>query len=125
VAINQIDDIIENGVDLDDNLLSDILVKSKLSKDVKIQLWAEAIPKLNENSCKKHFNELEVSELNGIFTKRNTTSKSYAKNDEVKSILEALKKNTWIYDYYESADDNERYIVIKNRPKNKASDILD
>jgi hypothetical protein len=125
VAINQIDDIIENGIALDDNLLSDILVKSKLSKAVKIQLWADAIPKLNEDSCKKHFDELGVSALNGIFTKRNTTSKSYAKNDEVKAILEALKKNTWIYDYYVSTNDNERYIVIKNKPKNKTPDFLD
>jgi hypothetical protein len=123
VAINQIDDIIENGIELDDNLLSDILVKSKLSKAVKIRLWTEAIPKLNEDSCKKHFDELGVSELKGIFTKRNTTSKSYAKNDEVKAILEALKKNTWIYDYYVSSNDNERYIVIKNKPKNKTQNF--
>jgi hypothetical protein len=121
VTINHINDIIENGIALDDNLLSDVLVKSKLSKAVKIQLWAEAIPKLNEDSCKKHFDELGVSELKGIFTKRNITSKSYAKNDTVTAILETLKKNAWIYDYYESIDDNERYIVTKNKPRNKKS----
>lgn len=118
VAVDRISDIIDNNITLDDNLLSDILTKSKLSKDVKIQVWAESIPILNEESCKKHFDELGVSELKGIFTKRNTTTRNYAKTDDVTSILDALKKNTWIYDYYES-DKKECYIVIKNAPKSE------
>lgn len=89
------------------------------SKSVKIRLWAKSIPNLNEESCKKHFDELEVSELKGIFTKRNTRTKSYVKDDYVTDVLEALKRNDWIYDYYESKKDSGRYIVIKNRPKKK------
>lgn len=116
IAVANVSDIINDNTALDDNLLSDILIKSKLSKNIKIQLWEKAIPLLNEETCKKHFDELGVSELKGIFTKRNTTTRNYAKNDYVTSILTALKRNTWIYDYYES-DEEERYIVIKNAPK--------
>lgn len=116
IAVGDISNIINSSIVLDDNLLSDILTKSKFSNDVKIQVWAKTIPVLNEDTCKKHFDELGVSELKGIFTKRNTTTRSYDKNDDVTAILSALKKNTWIYDYYES-DENGRYIVIKNAPK--------
>lgn len=125
IAEERIDDVIDNSIVLDDKLLSDILMKSKYSKDVKIRLWAESIPNLNEESCKKHFDELGLSELKGIFTKSNTTTKSYIKDDSVTDVLEVLKRNTWIYDYYESEEDTERYIVIKNKPKNKMPEFLD
>lgn len=108
-----------NYVDIDDMLLSDILIRSRCDIDAKIQIWANMIPKMNEETCKKHFDELGVPELKGIFTKKNTKDRNYEKNDEVTAILEALKKNTWIYDYYESENDSERYVVIKNRPKDK------
>ena len=61
--------------------------------------------------------ELEVSELKGIFTRRNTTNRTYPKTNDVKTILDALKRNTWIFDYYVSSEEPERYIVIKNAPK--------
>ena len=66
--------------------------------------------------CKVHFEELGVPELKGIFTKRNVLSKTYEKNGDVTAILEALKNNKWIYDYYEKEDDSEKYIVVKNPP---------
>lgn len=116
IAIAQVDNIIDDKMILDDQLLSEIIVKSSLTIDVKIKLWSLAIPRLNEEICKKHFDELGLPELKGIFTKRNST-KTYNKNLAVKSILEALKKNTWIYNFYVSQDDNEKYIVIKNPPK--------
>lgn len=116
IAIAQVNDIIDDEIILDDQLLSEVIVKSSLAIDVKIKLWSLAIPRLNEEICKKHFDELGLPELKGIFTKRNST-KTYDKNQSVKSILEALKKNTWIYDFYVSQDDNEKYIVKKNPPK--------
>lgn len=117
VAVSRITDIISKNTALDDNLLSDVLTKSKLRKDIKIQVWAISIPNLNEETCKKHLDELEVQELKGIFTRRNTTNRTYPKTNDVKAILDALKRNTWIYDYYVSSEEPERYIVIKNGPK--------
>ena len=95
-------------------LLSELLRKSGCSKYDKIQLWARAIPNLNEETCKKHFDELGFSELKGIFTKRNNYKKTYEKNIYTTKIFKELKKNRWIYDYYEKNEDSEEYIVVKN-----------
>lgn len=115
-AVCDINNIINDSIVLEDNLLSDILTKSKLSQAIKVKVWANSIPMLNEETCKKHFDELGVPELKGIFTKRNTTTRSYIKTDEVTAILSELKNNTWIHDYYET-DEKESYIVMKYPPK--------
>lgn len=115
-AVCDINNIINDSIVLEDNLLSDILTKSKLSQAIKVKVWANSIPMLNEETCKKHFDELGVPELKGIFTKRNTATRSYIKTDEVTAILSELKNNTWIHDYYET-DEKESYIVMKYPPK--------
>lgn len=117
LSLSKIDSIIKNDIALSDKLLAEILAKSTYSTSVKIQLWERAIPRQNEEMCKVHFEELGVPELKGIFTKRNVLSKTYEKNGDVTAILEALKNNKWIYDYYEKEDDSEKYIVVKNPPK--------
>ena len=97
-------------------LLSELITKSSLKKSVKISLWGNSLPYSNEEICKTHFDELEVPELKGIFTKRNVTRK-YDISSETTAILKVLKKNTWIYDYYAAEDDSEKYIIVKNPPK--------
>lgn len=99
---------------LDDMLLSELLEKGSCNKYDKIKLWAKAIPNLNEETCKKHFDELGFPELKGIFTKRNNYRKTYEKNTYTTEILEELKKNGWIYNYYKKDEDGEKYIVVKN-----------
>ena len=99
---------------LDDMLLSELLEKGSCNKYDKIKLWAKAIPNLNEETCKKHFDELGFPELKGIFTKRNNYKKTYEKNTYTTEILEELKKNGWIYNYYKKDEDGEEYIVVKN-----------
>ena len=118
-AESRIDSIIENSsIVLDNNLLSELLINSECSTDDKIQLWAKAIPTLTEETCKKHFDELGFPELKHIFTKRNNFSRTYEGNSYIRDILEELKKNTWIYDYY-LTDDGERYIVVKHQSQGK------
>lgn len=120
VADERVDDIINDmDINLDDRLLSELLLCDSHNKSDKIQLWANAIPRLNEETCKKHFDELGFPELKGIFTKRNNFNRTYKKNSDMTAIFEALKENKWIYDYYEWGDDNERYVVIKNETKDK------
>ena len=119
VAELRIDDIIaDSALVLDDTLLSELLNRSRCSLDDKIQLWAKAIPHLTEETCKKHFDELGFPELKGIFTKRNNYARTYEDNSDVREILDHLKKNTWIYDYRES-DNEEGIVVIKNPVKDK------
>lgn len=115
VAETRVDIIIrDKSLILDDMLLSELLEKSSCNKYDKIELWAKAIPNLNEESCKEHFDELGFPELKGIFTKRNNYRKTYEKNIYTTKIFEELKKNGWIYDYYEKDEDSEEYIVVKN-----------
>ena len=124
IAINRIMYIIQDGMVIDDALISNLLTSS-LSMDVKVEFFNTTISRLNEDTCKKHFDEMGLPELCGIFTKRNTTSRTYKKNDYVTTIFEALKKYTWISDYYETGENKDRYIVVKNPPRSKAPDFLD
>lgn len=57
-------------------------------------------------------------ELKGIFTKRNNYTKTYENNSYIKAILDELKKNTWIFDYYSNSD-GDGYIVVKNPTKDR------
>ncbi len=119
IAESRIENIIADAyIVLDDNLLSALLTKSGCSTDDKIQLWAKAIPNLTEETCKKHFDEMGFPELKGIFTKRNNYTKTYKNNSYIRDILDELKKNTWIFDYYSNSDD-EGYIVVKNPTKDR------
>ena len=119
VAESRIDNIINDSyIVLDDNLLSALLTKSGCSIDDKIQLWAKAIPDLTEETCKKHFEEMGFSELKGIFTKRNNYTKTYENNSYIRYMLDKLKKNTWIFDYYSSSD-GDGFIVVKNPTKDR------
>ena len=119
VAEERINNIITStSIVLDDSLLSALLTKSRCSTVEKIQLWAKAIPNLTEETCKKHFDEMGFPELKGIFTKRNNYTKTYENNSYIKAILDELKKNTWIFDYYSNSD-GDGYIVVKNPTKDR------
>lgn len=114
VAASRIDNVIlDSSIVLDDILLSKLLQNRNCSTDDRISLWAKVLPGLDEETCKKHFDELGFPELKNIFTKRNSFTRVYDKNSYTTHIFEELKKNGWIYDYREKEDDSEKYIVIK------------
>lgn len=115
-SINQI--ILDEDLILDDQLISDLITKSSYSIDIKIQLWASQLVYLNEETCKKHFDELGVPELKRIFTMRNV-KRTYQKNPVVTKIFEVLKANGWIYKFSECKDDTDLYIVTKTGPLKK------
>ena len=114
VAASRIDNVIlDSSIVLDDILLSKLLQNRNCSTDDRISLWAKVLPGLDEETCKKHFDELGFPELKNIFTKRNSFTRAYDKNSYTTHIFAELKKNGWIYDYREKEDDSEKYIVIK------------
>ncbi len=124
LAIKGVTEIITNNLKVDDNLLSILLQADAVTRDQKIKLLAMAIPVLNEDICKTHFDELELSDLKGIFAK-GSGRRNYEKSGEVTTILDALKSNGWIYEYCDDERNNDRYIIIKNRPRSKEPEILD
>jgi hypothetical protein len=124
LAIEGVGEIIANNMGVDDNLLSILIQADVVNRDQKIMLFTMAIPVLNEDTCKAHFDELELSDLKGIFTK-GSGRRNYEKSEDVTTILDALKLNGWIYEYRDDERNNERYIIVKNRPRSKEPEFLD
>lgn len=124
MARQHVDKIIANKLELHDSLLSIMLRDDEITRNQKVSLFILAIPILNEESCKNHFDELGLSELKGIFSKRGGR-KNYEKNDDITTIFEALKSYGWIYEYYDDERNSDKYIVIKNKPRSKNLDFVD
>ena len=124
LATEGVGEIISNNIKMDDNLLSILLQADSVTRDQKIRLFTMAIPVLNEETCKAHFDELDLSELKGIFAK-GSGRRNYEKSGDVNTILDALKLNGWIYEYCDDERNNDRYIITKNRPRSKEPEILD
>lgn len=124
LAIEGVEEIITNSMRVDDNLLSILLQADAVTRDHKIMLFTMAIPVLNEDTCKTHFDELKLSDLKGIFTK-GSGRRNYEKSGDVTTILDALKLNGWIYEYHDDDRNHEKYIIVKNGPRSKEHEILD
>lgn len=124
LATEGVKEIITNNIGVDDNLLSILLQADEVTRDQKIMLFTMAIPVLNEDTCITHFDELELSDLKGLFSK-GSGRRNYEKSGDVTTILDALKLNGWIYEYRDDERNNDRYIIIKNRPRSKEHEIYD
>jgi len=124
ISIAGAKEIIEKNMIVDDSLLSKLLESDKVNRDYKIMLFNMSIPEFDEDTCIKHFVELGHEELSYIFTKGSGRRK-YEKNNEVKTILDALKTYEWIYDYQEDEINNEKYLIRKNRPRQNNPDFID
>lgn len=124
LATEGVMEIVTNNMRIDDKLLSILLQADAVPRDQKIMLFTMVIPVLNEETCMAHFDELELSDLKGIFSKGGGR-RNYEKNGEITTILDALKSNGWIYEYRVDERNNDRYTVIKNRPRSKELEILD
>lgn len=116
IAAMNVNEIIVNNMAIDDVLMSILLQGDSIIREQKIKLFISAIPMLNEETCKTHFDELGFYDLKAIFLK-NKGRRNYEKNQEVKTILDALKNHGWIYDYHVDERNSERYIIIKNKPR--------
>lgn len=124
ISVMGVKDIIVNNISVDDSLLSILLQSDKVNRDDKIMLFNMSIPEFDEDTCTKHFKELGHEELSYIFTKGGSHRK-YEKNNEVKTILDALKNHEWIYDYKDDEKNSEKYLIKKNRPRQKRPDFIE
>lgn len=118
-----ISEILTNNMDINDSLLSTLLQCETLVDNQKLSLFAMSIPNLNEDTCQIHLDELSLSDLKGIFS-RSSGRRNYEKSEAVTTILEALKSNGWIYEYRDDERNNDKYVVIKHRPRQEL-EILD
>ena len=116
--------IISQDIELDDSLLSVLLSSESVIRNQKIILFTMAIPKLTEDTCKNHFDELGLPDLKNIFTKGGSRRK-YNKCEDVNMIFDALKRHGWIYEFKEDEQNNEKYLIKKNKPRWMEMKLLD
>lgn len=124
LAISGYEEIIANDMNVDDALLSVLLLSGSIARGYKMALFTNAIPRLNEDTCINHFDELGLPDLKNIFT-RGGSRRKYDKSDEVTTIFDALKVHRWIYDYRPDERNSEKYYITKNKPKDKELEYLD
>ncbi len=124
LALSDVNIIISQNIELDDSLLSVLLSSESVIRNQKITLFTMAIPKLSEDTCKTHFDELGLPYLKYIFTKGGSRRK-YDKSEDVNVIFDALKKHGWIYEFKEDEKSNEKYLIKKNKPRWMEMEFLD
>lgn len=117
VIADYLSTVISYDLELDDALLSELFLRDDITSDDKAKFFSCALPRFNEEICKRHFEELGVSELSYIFVKG--SRKKYAKNNIITNLLSALKEHGWIYDFFEDDKNPEKYCIIKNRPRER------
>ena len=115
MAIREIESIIAHNVQVEDKLLSALFQTDSITPAQKIDLFTVEIPWLNEDTCKVHFDELRLSELKTIFEKA-SGRRNYTITPAVTTVLEALKSNSWIYEYRIDERNSEKYVIQKNKP---------
>ena len=114
LATNNVSNIISHGLSLDDGLLSILLTSEKMPRKQKILIFESAIPKMNENSCSIHLDELGLNDLKNIFSK-SSRQRKFDKNEETDIILKAFKSRQWILDFQDDEDNHNKYMVTKNK----------
>lgn len=120
IALNDINNIIRNNILIDDELLFIMLKSEKITLDNKIHILDMSLPYINEATCKKCFVNLEVPELNNIFTS-SVNRRKFRKSDTVTKVLQVLKKHEWIEDYKVYDSDTQSYkITRRNFQKQKS-----
>lgn len=124
LALSDVNMIISQNIELDDPLLSVLLSSESVIRNQKITLFTMAIPNLTEDTCKKHFDELGLPYLKYIFTKGGSRRK-YDKSEDVNVIFDALKRHGWIYEFKEDEQNNEKYLIRKNKPRWREMELLD
>jgi hypothetical protein len=124
LAIDDADNIVAKQMRVDSVLLSLMFQSDDLAAEQKIQLFINAIPMASDEAYCTHLDELGLAELSGIFAKSGGR-RNYEKSVRVKHILDALKHHGVIYAYREDERNSEKYIVTKNKPRNKILQLLD
>jgi len=100
--------------ELDDKLLSLLLKDKTVTMDQKLELFDLSLSKMDEEQCMLHLEELDLAELNNIFSK-NSGRRRYENNEETTAIFNTLKKHGWIADFYEDEKNPQKYVVKKNK----------
>ena len=115
-AIENHTDIVKEGYQIDDGLLSELLSSDDISDTSKAKLLALSLPALSHDSLKKHLEEMGMSELMSIFTQYGGRRK-YPKTTPVAILLEAMVDNLLIKAFEVDKTNPEKYVITKKDSK--------
>lgn len=89
------------------------LLSGDMDFGFKIALFDYSLKFINEEECKVIFNGMGYEKLGAIFEPR--SRKRYDNTNEIKKILDTLKRHTWIADYHVTNDNPQKLTVVKTR----------
>ena len=89
------------------------LLSGDMDFGFKIALFDYSLKFINEEECKVLFNGMGYEKLGAIFEPR--SRKRYDNTNEIKKILDTLKRHTWIADYHVTNDNPQKLTVVKTR----------
>ncbi len=115
-AIDNHTDIVKEEYQIDDSLLSELLLSDDISDTSKAKLLAIAMPTLSRDSFNKHLEEMGLPELMSIFTQYGSRKK-YPKTAPVTILLEAMVDNLLIKAFKDDEINPEKYVITKKDSK--------
>ena len=111
-AMDRVNTIVDYDSAIDFALLARLL-SGDMDFGFKIALFDYSLKFINEEECKILFNGMGYEKLGAIFEPR--SRKRYDNTNEIKRILDTLKRHTRIADYRVTNDDPQKLTVIKTR----------
>ena len=111
-AMDRVNTIVDYDSAIDFALLARLL-SGDIDFGFKIALFDYSLKFINEEECKILFNGMGYEKLGAIFEPR--SRKRYDNTNEIKKILDTLKRHTWIVDYHVINDNPQKLTVVKTR----------
>ena len=111
-AMDRVNTIVDYDSAIDFALLARLL-SGDMDFGFKIALFDYSLKFINEEECKILFNGMGYEKLGAIFEPR--SRKRYDNTNEIKKILDTLKRHTWIANYHVTNDNPQKLTVVKTR----------
>lgn len=115
-AAKDIESIIDNPSDVSKKLIINLFHSNKITRDDKIDLFIALIPNLNIECIKECLKLLNLKNYLKIFESHSRPK--FIINEENEKLLQALKENNLIDDYYENPTMKGYYKISKKRNSN-------
>lgn len=115
-AAKDIETIIDNLSDISKKLIIDLFHSNKITRDDKIDLFISLMPSLNIECIKGLLELLGFKNYLRIFESHSRPR--FTINDKNEKLLQALKENSLIVDYYENPRMEGYYKIIKKKSPN-------
>lgn len=118
-AEKQIDSIISGKAGATEGLKIKLLTSENIDLDKKYKLLLAMLPYISKNNCKICFDAIGLTEFSKIF--ETYAKPKIQKTENNQKILDAMIARGWLYDYRESPNDSNFYMIRRKQPNKKRS----